>query len=362
MEARLVDEIPRDAGWQYEPKWDGFRCLAFRSGEDVALQSKSGTALGRYFPEIVASLLALDAEQFVLDGELVVPCGDALSFDDLLQRIHPAASRVERLSRETPATYLVFDLLAEENGAVHIDEALEGRRQRLERFFSCYVAANDPQRTPSPADARTLPSPDDVRTTQSASGGNMNPRLRLSPATRDRATVDGWFARVGGALDGIVAKRLAAPYRAGERDAVVKVKAIRSADCVIGGYRTSEGGVLGSLLLGLYDDQGRLDYVGFTSGFSQGQKRELLTRLRPLDAPSSFDGRTPGGPSRWNRGKSTAWQPLRPELVLEVAFDQVTGDRFRHGTRPLRWRPDKAPRACSLDQIKNTDRTLHLFA
>ncbi|MDQ2909090.1 MAG: ATP-dependent DNA ligase [Candidatus Eremiobacteraeota bacterium] len=344
MEARLVDEIPRDAGWQYEPKWDGFRCLAFRSGDDVALQSKSGTVLARYFPEVVASLLALDAKEFVLDGELVVPCGDALSFDDLLQRIHPAASRIERLSKESPATYLIFDLLADEDGTAHIDEPLEGRRKRLERFFSHYVGSANRQASPSPG------------------GGDVDARLRLSPATRERATVDDWFARVGGALDGIVAKRLAAPYRAGERDAVVKVKAIRSADCVIGGYRVSAGDTLGSLLLGLYDDGGRLDYVGFTSGFAQAQKRELMERLRPLHAPASFDGRTPGGPSRWNRGKSTAWQPLRPELVLEVAYDQVTGDRFRHGTRPLRWRPDKAPRSCSLDQIQNTDRTLRLFA
>jgi len=330
MEARLVAEIPRDAGWQYEPKWDGFRCLAFRERGDIALQSKSGTPLARYFPEIVERLRALAAQQFVVDGELVVPHGDALSFDDLLQRIHPAGSRVARLAGETPATYLVFDLLADDDGKAYIGQPLEQRRARLERFAERFFESNDP-------------------------------RLRLSPATRERATVDDWFGRVGGALDGIVAKRLDAPYRAGERDAVVKVKAIRSADCVIGGYRTSVREGIGSLLLGLYDEGGRLDYVGFTSGFSGSEKRVLLDQLRPLHAATSFDGRTPGGPSRWNRGASSAWQALRPELVLEVAFDQVTNDRFRHGTRPLRWRPDKAARTCSLDQIRSTDRTLRLF-
>ena len=323
MEARLVDAIPRDPGWQFEPKWDGFRCLAFRDGEEIALRSKSGQPFERYFPEIVARLQALD-------GELVVPEGCALSFDDLLQRIHPAASRVARLAREHPATYLLFDLLADEGGS-YVDEPLEARRDALAAFAQRYV----------PRDDR---------------------RLRLSPATRERAVVDAWYARVGGALDGIVAKRVDAPYRAGARDAVVKVKAIRSADCVVGGYRTAESGdAIGSLLLGLYDADGELDYVGFTSGFTAVEKRALLERLRPLHALSSFTGRAPGGPSRWNRGKPTEWQPLRPDLVLEVAFDQVTGERFRHGTRPLRWRPEKAPRSCTLDQIATTDQTLALF-
>jgi ATP-dependent DNA ligase len=330
MEARLVDAIPRDPGWQFEPKWDGFRCLAFRDGEEIALRSKSGQPFERYFPEIVARLQALEASHFVLDGELVVPEGCALSFDDLLQRIHPAASRVARLAREHPATYLLFDLLADEGGS-YVDEPLEARRDALAAFAQRYV----------PRDDR---------------------RLRLSPATRERAVVDAWYARVGGALDGIVAKRVDAPYRAGARDAVVKVKAIRSADCVVGGYRTAESGdAIGSLLLGLYDADGELDYVGFTSGFTAVEKRALLERLRPLHALSSFTGRAPGGPSRWNRGKPTEWQPLRPDLVLEVAFDQVTGERFRHGTRPLRWRPEKAPRSCTLDQIATTDQTLALF-
>ncbi len=331
MEARLVDAIPREAGYQYEPKWDGFRCIAFCREGEIRLQSKAGQPLERYFPEIVARLRDLPVS-VVLDGELVVPAGEALAFDNLLQRIHPAASRVAKLSRERPATYLLFDLLADGGTALLATPLLE-RRRALEAFAARYVPPGDE-------------------------------RLRLSPATRNFATVDDWYARVGGALDGVVAKRLDAPYRAGERDAVVKIKAIRSADCIVGGYRTTEKGAVGSLLLGLYAPDGRLDYVGFTSGFSSAEKHTLVARLEALHAPASasFDGRAPGGPSRWNRGKSTQWQPLRPELVLEVSFDQVTGDRFRHGTRPLRWRPDKAPRTCTLDQIASSDRTLLLFS
>ncbi|GAC1303102.1 MAG: ATP-dependent DNA ligase [Vulcanimicrobiaceae bacterium] len=341
MEARLVAEIPRDDGWQYEPKWDGFRCLAYRSGSDVRLQSKSGQPLERYFPEIVAALAGLAADRFVLDGELVVETGGALSFDALLQRIHPAASRVRKLATETPATYLVFDLLAEGVESV-IATALGDRRERLERFAARTFARDDPR--------------EDDGARERGAG-----RVRLSPATRDLATVDGWYARVGGALDGVVAKRLDAPYRSGERDAVVKVKRIRSADCVVGGYRTATtGATLGSLLLGLYDATGALDYVGHTSGYSAAEKAELLARLEALAADTSFTGRAPGGPSRWNRGKSGSWHPVRPELVLEVSYDQVSAGRFRHGTRPLRWRPDKAPRACELAQILADDRTIAL--
>jgi ATP-dependent DNA ligase len=331
MEARLVEAIPDGDGWQFEPKWDGFRCLAFREGDDVALRSKSGQPFERYFPEIVQRLRELPTERFVLDGELVVPQGDALSFDALLQRIHPAASRVAKLSKEDPATYVVFDLLADERGASLLNDPLELRRRALERFSKRNVAAEDA-------------------------------RLRLSPATRDRATVNAWYERAGEALDGVIAKRLDAPYRTGLRDAVVKVKPIRTADCVVGGYRLAEGGKsVGSLLLGLYDAGGQLDYVGFTSGFSAAEKRQLLQTLHELQAPWSFTGRLPGGPSRWNRGKSTEWQPVRPELVLEVAFDQVTAGRFRHGTRPLRWRPDKAPRSCTTEQIAIVAGALSLF-
>jgi len=321
MEARSVSTIPRGAGWQYEPKWDGFRCIAFRDGDEVLLRSKSGQPFERYFPEIVARLRELESARFVLDGELVVPAGDSLSFDDLLQRIHPAASRVAKLSRDHPARYLLFDLLLGEDGETLLGCPLAERRTALERFAALHLRAGDA-------------------------------RLRLSPATQDPAQVDAWLAATGGALDGIVAKRLDAPYGAGRRDAIVKVKTIRSADCVVAGYRPSDGGdAIGSLLLGLYAESGDLDYVGFTSGFSAPEKRELYSRLQPLRAAASFTGRTPGGPSRWNRGKSTEWQPLRPELVLEVAFDQVTAGRFRHGTRPLRWRPEKAPRTCTIAQL-----------
>lgn len=335
MEARLVAAIPRDDGWQYEPKWDGFRCLAFRDGGDVRLQSKSGQPLERYFPEVVGQLLALAAQHFVLDGELVIATGGALSFDALLQRIHPAASRVTKLASETPATYLVFDLLAGDEAAAGIASPLADRRANLERFAARYIATDD---------------------------GAASARLRLSPATRDLTTVDAWYARVGGALDGIVAKRLGAPYRSGERDAVVKIKRIRTADCVVGGYRAAaSGATLGSLLLGLYDGDGRLDYVGHTSGFAAGEKRALFTRLQTLREEVSFTGRTPGGPSRWNRGQEAAWIALRPELVIEVSYDQVSAARFRHGTRPLRWRPDKAPHTCALEQILADDRTMLLY-
>jgi ATP-dependent DNA ligase len=324
MEARVAAQIPRGPQWQYEPKWDGFRCVAFRDGAEIRMRSKAGQPLDRYFPEIAERLKALGAQRFVLDGELIVPAGSGLSFDDLLQRIHPAASRVAKLARESPARYVVFDLLLDDGGAL-LDTPLRERRPRLEAFAKRYVPADDP-------------------------------RIGLSPATLDAAQVDEWFAAGGGALDGVIAKRLDEPYGAGTRDAMLKIKAIRSADCVVGGYRLAESGdAIGSLLLGLYDDAGQLDYVGFTSGFSSAEKRALLERLQPLRSKSSFTGRTPGGPSRWNRGKSTLWQPLEPKLVLEVAFDQVTAGRFRHGSRPLRWRPDKAARACSLAQLERPE-------
>ncbi len=331
MEARSVDAIPSGEGWLYEPKWDGFRCLAFRDADDVHLRSKAGQPLERYFPEIAGALRSLSAERFVLDGELVVASGDALSFDDLLQRIHPAASRVDRLARETPATYLIFDLLADDRGRDLTTEPLERRRAALETFAKKF--ANDTK------------------------------HLRLSPAATERAAVDAWYGQVGGALDGVIAKRLHVPYDSGKRDAMVKVKAIRSADCVVAGFRSSaDGESVGSLLLGLYDDAGLLDYVGFCSAFSAAERKALLAKLEPLRAPASFTGRTPGGPSRWNRGRDTSWKPLKPRLVLEVAFDQVTGGRFRHGTRPLRWRPDKNPKHCTVEQIAQSDRTLRLFS
>ena len=314
MEARLTDEIPEGEGWQFEPKWDGFRCLAFRDGDAVELRSKSGKPLGRYFPEIVAALTALDERRFVLDGELVLPEGETLSFAALQMRLHPAASRIARLSRETPAQLMLFDCL--QHGARDLsDRPLAERRAALEAFM------------------------------RQAAG----PRVLLSPCTHDRSVAEAWFARTGGALDGIVAKRLDEPYHPGERT-MRKIKQHRTADCVVGGYRLS-GETVGSLLLGLYDDEDRLNSVGFTSSFSAAEREVLLARLEPLRGPSAFTGSAPGGPSRWSKGRSTEWVPLQPELVAEVIYDQVTGQRFRHGTTFLRWRPDKTPRQCTMEQL-----------
>jgi len=276
--------------------------------------SKSGKPLGRYFPEIVAALSELTESRFVLDGELVLPQGEILSFAALQLRLHPAASRIEKLSRETPAQLMLFDCLR--IGARDLSgEPLSVRRQALEAFVA------------------------KVR----------EPRLLLSPVTRERRVAEAWFAHGGGALDGVIAKRLDEPYQPGER-AMIKVKQQRTADCVVGGYRLS-GKAVGSLLLGLYDDAGKLDYVGFTSSFSVVEKAELLAKLAPFRGAPGFTGNAPGGPSRWNRGKSTAWVSLKPDLVAEVIYDQVTGQRFRHGTTFLRWRSDKAPRQCTMEQL-----------
>ena len=331
MEMRAVTDVPDGPLWQYEPKWDGFRCLAFREGGDVALQSKAGQPLGRYFPEIVEALGRLRTARYVLDGELVVPLAGAFSFDTLQQRIHPAASRVAMLAKRTPAWYLVFDLLAED-GSDLVDLPLEHRRERLERFAA-------------QLDGETL---------------------RLSPATRDRAVVDDWFARVGGALDGVIAKRIDAKYASGSRDAAVKVKRVRTADCVVGGFRYAKGSTnqVGSLLLGLYDDDGRLDYIGFCSAFSADEKRALIERLRPHVGEPGFDGAAPdAAPSRWSRepDRDRSYVKLKHDLVLEVAFDQVTSGRIRHGTRPVRWRGDKSPRQCTIEQLATPDRALSLL-
>lgn len=324
MEMRAATAIPSGPGWQYEPKWDGFRCLAHRDGRSIALTSKAGQPLARYFPEIVAALERIDADRFSLDGELVVPMAGALSFDALQQRIHPAASRVAMLARTTPAIYLVFDLLRED-GRDRVDEPLEERRPALERF----VAAHAP------------------------SGAE----LRLSPATTERAVVDRWFAEVGGALDGVIAKKLGVPYASGRRDAAVKVKKMRTADCVVGGFRYATGTSdrVGSLLLGLYDDDGLLDYIGFCSAFPATERVALIERLKPYVGGSGFTGGAPGdAPSRWSRDpeRDRSYVALAPELVLEVEFDQVTGGRIRHGTRPVRWRSDKPARSCTLDQLE----------
>ena len=320
MEAVVVDEIPSPPGWQYEPKWDGFRCLVFRDGDMVALQSKSGKPLTRYFPDVVESVQRLGAKRFVLDGEIVVPVDGALSFDDLLQRIHPAASRVRLLAETHPALLLVFDLLVDERGTSLVEKPLSERRTRLDRFAERFIDGDG--------------------------------RIRLSPSSESLAVARRWFRSAGGGLDGVIAKRLDAEYRAGLRDAVIKVKHVRTADCVVGGFRyASKGRSLGSLLLGLYDDEGLLHHVGFTSSFKREERKELLPKLEKLVRPPGFTGQAPGGPSRWSTDRSAQWQPLAPKLVVEVEYDHVSGIRFRHGTKLVRWRPDKAPRQCTLDQV-----------
>ena len=323
MEALSVDTIPKGDQWQYEPKWDGFRCVAFRDGDEVYLQSKSGQPLARYFPEVVENLRALRAKRFVLDGELVVRVGNTLDFDELLQRIHPAASRVNMLAKEHPATYVIFDLLVDPRNQQLTDKTLKERRPKLEGFATEQLRKN---------------------------GG-----IRLSTASTKAAVVERWFEEVGGALDGVIAKRLDLPYQSGNRSGAQKIKKLRTADCVVGGFRwASNAKVIGSLLLGLYDEEGLLNHVGFTSGLKADERKALVAKLKPLIKPPGFTGSAPGGPSRWSTERSEQWEPLQPKLVVEVSFDHVSGERFRHGTRLLRWRPDKAPRQCTMEQMKAT--------
>jgi ATP-dependent DNA ligase len=316
MEAMLAAELPEGEGWQFEPKWDGFRCLARRDGAEVTLTSKSGKPLARYFPEVADMLRGLKSKQFLLDGELIIPAGDALSFEALQLRLHPAESRVRKLSKETPAELMAFDLL-ELDGKSLADLPLSRRRDELEQFFR----------------------------------RNVTDGLQLSPMTRDRDIALGWLGRSGGALDGVIAKRADLEYRSGER-AMIKVKQQRTADCVVGGFRYAQGKPeVGSLLLGLYDQQGLLDHVGFTSAIPSVERPKLTKKLQALIQPPGFTGSAPGGPSRWNTERTGQWEPLKPVLVVEVRYDQVTGRRFRHGTGFLRWRPDKDPKQCTFEQL-----------
>jgi ATP-dependent DNA ligase len=327
MEARVVAELPEGDHWQYEPKWDGFRCLAFRDGANVELRSKSGQSLTRYFPEVAGALAALQSKRFVLDGEIVVPGEDALSFDALLQRIHPAESRIKRLAEETPAVLLVFDLLVDARGTNLTEKPLSDRRKRLEAFAKVNLRAASTGRI------------------KSARG------IMLSPATTEVDRAREWLAGRSG-TDGVMAKRTDVAYATGERSAMVKIKRKRTADCVVGGFRyASKGRVVGSFLLGLYDDAGLLHHVGFTSSFTTVERKEFTPIVEALRGGEGFTGRAPGGPSRWSTARSSEWEPLRPKLVVEVEYDHFTGGRFRHGTKFLRWRPDKAPRQCSFDQV-----------
>jgi len=327
MEARIAKKIPVGDKFIYEPKWDGFRCLAFRDRDAVVLQSKSGQPLTRYFPELVDALLKLPADHFVLDGEIVIECAEHLDFNALLQRIHPAESRIRRLSRETPARLITFDLLVDVRGSLVANFPLHDRKRLLEDFFSKSV---------KPAEKDTI---------------------RLGPASYSLADAEKWMTELAAyGCDGVVAKLKDEPYHSGDRDAMVKIKRMRTADCVIGGFRyaTKKNAGVGSILLGLYNDAGELDHVGFCSGFTAEQRKELVKKLVPLIEKPGFTGKSPGGPSRWAHAnlRSTEWEPLRPELVCEVQYDHFSGGRFRHGTKFLRWRPDKSPKQCTFDQLR----------
>lgn len=318
MEARLVTELPEEPGWQFEPKWDGFRCLAYRAGSEVDLRAKSGKPLARYFPEVVAMLKKLKPTSFVVDGELAIPIGGTLSFDALQMRIHPAESRIKKLAIETPALLILFDMLLDAKGKSLIEKPLAKRRAALEKFY--------------------------------ASAGETE-TLKLSPYTCDRDEARQWLDDARGALDGVVAKRIDGAYLPGER-AMLKVKRLRTADCVVGGFRYGTGSrEVASLLLGLYDDEGKLDHVGFTSTISDQERPALTKILETLIAPPGFTGKAPGGPSRWSTERSGEWEPVKPKLVVEVRYDHVTGGRFRHGTKLVRFRPDKAPSQCTFDQL-----------
>lgn len=345
QEAKNVHEIPRSKNsnhpeWLYEPKWDGFRCLAFRKGSKVLLQSKAGQPLGRYFPELVEALAGLPFEQFVLDGEIVIFVNDRgndrLSFDDLLMRIHPAASRVRKLAAETPCTFQCFDLLVDVKGKQLTELPLEERRTRLEDFFKALRKEHVGNNASAPG-----------------KGDRHTEMIRLSPASRDYSQAKEWMTELAAiGLDGVIAKKLDEPYRSGERTAMVKIKRIRTADCVVGGFRYAEKNEgIGSLLLGLYNKEGKLDHVGFSSSFNAKQRVELRPLLEPLIAPPGFTGHAPGGPSRWSTRRTDEWQPLRPKLVCEVQYDHFSGGRFRHGTKFLRWRPEKKPQQCTFDQL-----------
>jgi ATP-dependent DNA ligase len=324
MEALLVDGLPVEGSWQFEPKWDGFRCIAVKHGSGVQLFAKSSKPLHRYFPEVAAALAALDAD-FILDGELAVPVGDSLDFDAIQARLHPAESRIRKLAKETPALLILFDAI-ELDGETLTAMPLAARRKLLEVFFA---------RHPSPT-------------------------LRLSPITTDRATAQRWLDHTDGALDGIVAKRTDDVYLPGQR-AMLKVKNIRTADCVVGGFRYATGKpVAGSLLLGLYNAEGKLDHVGFTSALGKEDKTALTARLEALRG-EGFTGNAPGGPSRWSTERTSTYEPLRHELVVEISYDHITGGRFRHGSGLRRWRPDKAPRQCTYDQLQLAARPSELI-
>lgn len=310
MEAKAVETLPEGEGWQYEPKWDGFRCLAFVGKGAAQLFSRTGKPLSRYFPDVAAALA--DLLETILDGELIIPVAGQLSFDALQMRLHPAASRVAKLAAETPALFMAFDRLDD------LEQPLSARREALEGYL----------------------------------GGNRSPVLRLSPLTCDRATALTWLARAGGALDGVVAKRRDEAYQPGQR-AMLKIKNWRDADCVVGGFREKADGSVASLLLGLYTADGTLDHVGFTSALGTLDRHALAAELHAIAGKPGFTGDAPGGPSRWNRGVEKEWTPLEPLRVVEVRYDHAAGGKFRHGTTFARWRPDKSPEDCTKEQLQS---------
>jgi ATP-dependent DNA ligase len=338
MLSAAADALPAGEGWLFEPKWDGFRTLVFRDGDEIVLQSRDEKPMNRYFPELIEPLKAALPERCVVDGEVVIVGANGLDFEALLLRIHPAESRVKLLAKGTPASYVAWDVLAQDDEDLR-EVPLEKRRKLLDRLLA---------RAKAP--------------------------IHLSPATRDRELAEDWFRRFEGAgLDGVMAKRLDSPYRAGERT-MIKVKHSRTADCVVAGFRWHKNGpgtMVGSLLLGLYDDEDTLHHVGVTAAFTTAMRKQLVDELAPLrenalenhpwrdwavaqDEASAKGQRMPGASSRWNRGKDLSWVPLRPERVVEVSYDHMQGTRFRHAAHFLRWRPDKPPEECRYDQLEVT--------
>jgi ATP-dependent DNA ligase len=338
MLSTATPRLPDGAGWQFEPKWDGFRTIVFKDGDEVYLQSRDEKPMNRYFPELIAPLAASLPDRCVVDGEIVIVGENGLQFEALLLRIHPAESRVKQLAAQIPASYVAWDLLALGDEDLR-ETPLAERRKRLEKAFA-----------------------------------EAAPPVHLSPATRDRAVAEDWFRRFEGAgLDGVMAKRLEEPYKPGQRT-MIKVKHARTADCVVAGFRWHKNGrgtMVGSLLLGLYDADGDLQHVGVVAAFSTAIRKRLVEELAPLsenalenhpwrdwaDAQNEAAAkaqRLPGATSRWNRGKDLSWEPLRPERVVEVAYDHMQGDRFRHAAQFVRWRPDKKPEDCRYDQLEVT--------
>lgn len=319
MEAQSVSILPQGREWIYEPKWDGFRCLAFKSKGKITLQSKSGKPLGRYFPDIIAALEKLKTKEFILDGELLIKIGNKFSFADLQMRLHPAASRVNKLAAEQPANYVVFDLLMDNEGNNLINENFKTRRQELEQFYKKFA--------------------------------QKEKTIILSPQTSKLSQGKKWVEEMGADIDGLIAKNLDDQYMPAERQ-MQKYKFIRSADCVVGGFRYGTNSKLvGSLLLGLYDENGLLNHVGFTSAIAKEEKAALTKKLEKLKGGPGFTGNAPGAPSRWSTERSSAWEPLKTKLVVEVGYDHVTSERFRHGTNLIRWRPDKSPAQCTMEQL-----------